>query len=235
MQNKWCSSAALRRTQIESGSDITFNEVFKPIFVKAIAALRPKNVIEIGAGTGHLSKAIGKCGLVVTAIEPSKGMFLVAKEVLHGENVTLRNCSSFELPAGELFDVAFSHLVAHVVDDIEDFFRSIAIHLSPGAHLIFSIPHPCFYNAYKKFFGAEYNYMKCMKKDVTFSITKEPENLIAGVPYHHRPLSKYINALITTGFALDGFDETYPTEEVQEKYGKPWESPRYCVFMCRKL
>lgn len=235
MPNRWCASAQLRRTQIESGADITFNEVFEPLFVERVCGLAPQRIIEVGAGTGHLSKAIASRGYSVTAIEPSEGMFKVAQEVLVGEKVSLRNCSSFDLPPAEFFDVAFSHMVAHVVEDIEGFFKSISVHLSQGAHLIFSIPHPCFYNSYKHFFGAEYHYMKRLSREVSFSITKEPENLISGVPYHHRPLSEYINTLVATGFALDGFDETYPPEEVQKKYGQYWENPRYCVFVCRKL
>lgn len=104
-----------------------------------------------------------------------------------------------------------------------------------AGHFIFSIPHPCFYNEYKGFFGDEYNYMTPMTKDVSFTITKDSKNTISGVPYHHRPLSEYINKLVESGFAINGFDETYPEEDIQLKYGAKWESPRYCVFTCRKL
>jgi len=235
MPHRWCASANLRRSQIESGADITFNDVFKPIFVERICSLEPECVIEVGAGTGHLSKALVGRSFRIMAIEPSKGMFTIAQDVLANEDVDLRNCSSFELPKGDVFDLAFSHLVAHVVEDLFSFINSIGIHLSKNAHLIFSIPHPCFYQSYKGIFGDEYNYMTQMMKEISFSITKDPDNVISGVPYHHRPLSNYINALVACGFAIDGFDEIYPTKEIQEKYGQPWENPRYCLFQCRKL
>ena len=54
MPNRWCDSAELRRSQIESGLDLTFNEVFKPIFVEKISSLNPARILEVGAGTGHL-------------------------------------------------------------------------------------------------------------------------------------------------------------------------------------
>jgi SAM-dependent methyltransferase len=162
-------------------------------------------------------------------------MFTIAQEVLSNEGVDLINCSSFDLPKGDIFDLAFSHLVAHVVEDLCAFFNSIGIHLSKSAHLIFSIPHPCFYQSYKAIFGEEYNYMKQSMSEISFSITKDPYNVISGVPYYHRPLSNYINALVACGFAIDRFDEIYPTKEIQEKYGRPWENPRYCLFQCRKL
>lgn len=235
MPYRWCNSAKIRREQIESGADLTFSEVFKPLLVSRIKSLSPSNVLEVGAGTGHISKELFELGFSVTAIEPSAGMYGVAKDVLSLTDVRLLNCTSFELEKGELYEVAFSHLVAHVVDDLKSFFESIGQHLKASSHFIFSIPHPCFYNEYKGFFGDEYNYMTPMTKNVSFAITKDSQNTISGVPYHHRPLSEYINKLVESGFAIDGFDETYPEDDIQLKYGAKWESPRYCVFTCRKL
>jgi len=235
MPHRWCNSARIRREQIESGKDLTFNEVFKPLFIKRVTALSASHAIEIGAGTGHISKELAACGLHVTAIEPSKGMYEVAKDVLYESNVELLNCTSFELPNTKIFDVALSNMVAHVVDDLIGFFSSVKEHLVQGGHFVFSIPHPCFYNEYKSFFGEEYNYMVAATKNVTFTITKDSENAISGVPYHHRPLSTYINELVRSGFAIDGFDETYPDDEIQAMYGAKWDSPRYCVFTCKKL
>jgi hypothetical protein len=77
--------------------------------------------------------------------------------------------------------------------------------------------------------------MKASVKEISFSITKDKENVIEGVPYHHRPLQDYINSLVLSGFAIGGFDETYPSKEIQDKYGEPWQTPRYCMFMCKKL
>lgn len=235
MPHRWCNTAQIRREQIESGTDLTFNEVFKPLLVSRIKSLSPSNVLEVGAGTGHISKELFELGFSITAIEPSFGMYKVAKDVLSLTDVRLLNCTSFDLEKNELFEVAFSHLVAHVVDDLDAFFESIEQHLKANGHFIFSIPHPCFYNEYKGFFGEEYNYMTPISKNVSFTITKDLKNEISGVPYHHRPLSEYINKLVKSGFAIDGFDETYPEDSIQLKYGAKWESPRYCVFTCRKL
>ncbi|CAC9619750.1 hypothetical protein [uncultured Gammaproteobacteria bacterium] len=235
MPHRWCNSAKIRREQIESGVDLTFNEVFKPLMVNRVSNLSPKKILEVGAGTGHLSKELSNLGFSVTAIEPSLGMYHVAQEVLEKTSVKLINSTSFELDKKNLYDVSFSHLVAHVVDDLISFFESVGKHLETGGHFIFSIPHPCFYNEYKKFFGEEYNYMIPMTKNVSFTITNDSTNLISGVPYHHRPLSEYINSLVKSGFAIDGFDETYPDDEIQKKYGAMWETPRYCVFTCKKL
>ncbi|RJF37009.1 class I SAM-dependent methyltransferase [Pseudoalteromonas gelatinilytica] len=234
MPHRWCNSAQIRKEQIESGLDLTFNEVFKPLLINQIKILSPAEILEVGAGTGHLSKELFTIGLSVTAIEPSLGMYNVAKDVLSDTNIRLFNCTSFDLKRDKVYELAFSHLVAHVVDDIFSFFESIKVHLKKGASFIFSIPHPCFYNSYKGFFGNEYNYITPITKNVSFKITKDQENTIYDVPYHHRPLSDYFNKLIESGFIIERFDEIYPNDDIQEKYGARWEFPRYCLFTCRK-
>lgn len=235
MPTRWCSSADLRRSQIESGLDITFSEVFKPLISARVSEFRPLSVLEVGAGTGHLAREIACLGCDVTAIEPSSGMYAVASEVLCGSNVRLLNCTSFDLSSDTSFDLAYSHMVAHVVDDVLSFFSSIYRRLAGGGHFLFSIPHPCFYNSYKGIFGDEYAYMKSITRDISFTITKDPDNAISGVPYHHRPLSAYINDAIGAGFSLSRFDEIVPEAKIQAKYGESWTEPRYCLFTCAKL
>jgi len=235
MPHRWCDSAELRRKQIESGADLTFNEVFVPIFIEKVSGLNRRSILDVGAGTGHLSKELAASGFSITAVEPSKGMFKVAKEVLGGSDVDLINCFVNDLPEDLKFEVGISHMVAHVVNDPTDFFKSIANHIEVGGHFIFSIPHPCFFNDYKKIFRDHYCYMESVQKEISFTITKDPNNVISGVPYHHRRLSSYINSLVSAGFAIDGFEETWPSHEVQKRYGGMWENPRYCMFICKKL
>lgn len=234
MPDKWCDAAKIRREQIESGIDLTFNEVFRPFLVDLIKKFSPSEILEVGAGTGHLSKDLFEEGFTVTAIEPSLGMYKVAQEVLSSTEVALLNCASYELEKNEKYDLAFSHLVAHVVDDLSGFFHSIGEQLSRNGRFIFTIPHPCFYNEYKGFFGNEYNYMSQLTKSVSFTISLDSHNVISEVPYHHRPLSVYFNSLITSGFTITQFDETYPHDEIQQKYGATWNAPRYCTFTGEK-
>lgn len=235
MPHRWCNSAELRCNQIESGDDLTFNKIFKPFFIKKVKEINKKNILEVGAGTGHLSKALASEGFRVTAIEPSPGMFKVASDVLKNSNVKLLNHSISDLPADSQFEVVISHLVAHVIDDEIEFFNSVYTHSKAGGHFIFSIPHPCFYNEYKKIFGDEYCYMEPTKKEISFTITLDPDNVISEVPYHHRPLSSYMNSLVKAGFVIEGFEEIWPLFEVQKLYGELWKTPRYCVFECKKL
>lgn len=233
MTNRWDTAAEVRKKQIESCIDLTFCKVFLPFYIDYVQSNTGKYILEIGAGTGHLSKELSLLGRDITAIEPSQGMYSIAKEVVLETNVRLLNCSLQEFKADINYDLTISHMVVHTVNELNSFLFSIKKILKKDGRFIFSMPHPCFYNEYKQFFNKdEYQYMSEIKKEINFTITKDIENEIKGVPYIHRPLSFYINTLISNGFIIDFFYEIYPSKEVQMMYGSEWESPRYCVFSC---
>lgn len=233
MPTRWSDAAVIRRRQIETGIDITFCKVFIPYYTNLLETKQPNSVLEVGCGTGHISLLLTHHSKTTYSLEPSPGMYAIAREVLKGTNVVLHNCTlkQFQLPCK--FDLILSHLVLQVIDDLGVFLSTVKEYLLPSSLFVFSLPHPCFYNNYKRFFQQnEYSYMLQMSKEINFAITKEPDQQIAGVPYHHRPLSVYFNLLERNGLCVRKFDEIFPSREVQRQYGSEWREPRYCVFHC---
>lgn len=235
MPHRWCNNAIIRKDQIESGKDLTFNEVFLPIYIKIAKKIDPSHTLEVGAGTGHLAKELFNLGLQTTAIEPSTGMFNVANEVLQNTEVNLLNCNIKSLKNNNRYCLIISHLVAHVVPELHEFLRDIRPHLSDRGHFVFSIPHPCFYNEYKKIFDENYLYMSEAMKEISFQITMDSLRSISNVPYYHRPISEYINAVIKAGFKINSLNEVYPPQRIQKKYGELWKTPRYCFIDCSRI
>jgi SAM-dependent methyltransferase len=231
MHHQWNKAAILRRDQIESGKDITFNRVFIPHYRNCIKIENPNSILEVGCGTGHLAAKLLELCPDIEALEPSPGMHTVAQEVLAGSNVTLHNVSVEAYKAHRRFDIVLSHLCAHVIEDVEPFFRACATLLAPGGTFIFSLPHPCFWNEYRNVFQRnKYRYILESFALTSLYITKDPTNPIEGVPFYHRPLSRYIEALNKCGFALKSLDEIFPSKEIQAEYGSRWRFPRYCVL-----
>ncbi|MCW8408912.1 class I SAM-dependent methyltransferase [Legionella sp. PATHC035] len=232
MPHRWCDSAQLRKKQIESGIDITFNDVFKPIFIEMIQDLNPQKILEIGGGTGHLSLTLSEFTSQILMIEPSTGMYEVATEVLSKSNVRILKIKLEELEIKEKYDLIISHMVLHTITNIDNFFRQVTKYLNNESIFVFSIPHPCFYNQYKNIFNGDYNYMREEFKNISFTITKDEKNLITNVPYNHRPISTYINTLTKNNLNLKKMKEIYPSQEIQMLYGALWKEPRYCLFVC---
>lgn len=235
MPHRWNEAATTRRHQIESGLDLTFNDVFLPYYKNIVAQTHPDSLLEIGCGTGHLMATVCNCAKRSVAIEPSQGMYEVAKDVLSKYNVVLIHCPIEELETDEPFDLILSHLCIQTVDDLDSFLSAVCKHMDKSSAFVFSIPHPCFFNGYKQFFSPdEYRYMDDISKEVSFAITKAPEDMITGVPYYHRPLSRYFESLKRNGFCVTDWDEIFPPADIQRRYGQDWQVPRYCAFHCQK-
>jgi trans-aconitate methyltransferase len=234
MPHRWDSIAHLRRTQIESGKDLTFSLVYLPWYKKLVTRLNPSAVLEIGGGTGHLAQVLSEKVPEYHVLEPSLGMFEVAKSVLGKSTAVVVNESIQKYSSGMKFDLLVSHMCVQTIAGLDEFFTAAAQYMSANAWFVFSIPHPAFYNSYKKFFASEhYSYCKESSGIVEFAVTLDPENPIAGIPYHHRPLAAYFDALHGCGLGVHLFDEVLPSEAVQKLYGDLWRVPRYLTIGAR--
>jgi len=235
MPSRWDDFASIRRVQIESGKDLTFSEVFIPYYKDLVTTICPTSLLEVGCGTGHLSAMLSEHVNKVVAIEPSEGMHAMAEQVVNGKGVQLLCLRVEEYESANPFDLILSHMVLQLVDDLESFVMSVTQLMQKASRFVFAIPHPCFYNEYKIFFStSEYSYMKEVAKNVSFVVTKDPDTKISGVPYCHRPLSRYFSVLKKCGLHVVDFEETFPKPEIQSLYGMAWEFPRYCVFHAQR-
>jgi SAM-dependent methyltransferase len=231
MCSKWDSAAGLRRSQIEGGLDLTFSKVFVPAYCSMFNFLRPSSVLEVGSGTGHLALELSRLTDRYVGLEPSTGMITHAREVLEGRNVMLVHSSIENFMTEERFDLVLSHLCLQTVGNYLDFLSAAAKLLAKGGIFLISIPHPAFFNDYKKIFPNEtFSYMEERHKTIDFSITLDSTRTIAGVPYFHRPLDQYMLSLSRAGLSLCYLNEIFPSVDVQALYGSPWKTPRYLIF-----
>jgi len=231
--HRWSEAATIRKTQIESGIDITFHKVFLPFYKNELHQIRPNNTIDIGCGTGHLIKYLADELKFVIGIDPSKGMADIATNVV-GDYATIYWSTVEKFETEIKFDLALSHLCLHTVNDLSSFLLAVHHLLNIDGSFIFSIPHPCFWNNYKSCISKDsYNYMEEKEVEMTLTITKDKINEMV-VPYIHRPLSSYFRLLVNSDFLVEEFHEVFPPQDVQDLYDKPWQEPRYIIIKCRK-
>ena len=232
MPRTWDNNARIRANQIDSGLDLTFSKVFVPFFRDVLGKQELKTVLEVGGGTGHLARELAALVGQYVLIEPSIGMYLVARETLESSDVELYNQTVEEFSNFDRrFDLVLSHLCMQVVPNISSFLNALASTLTPSGAYLLSLPHPAFYNDYKRFFSRDsFSYMEVRAATVSFTVTLDPNTPIEGVLYHHRPISTYIAALSDAGLVVSSFVEIYPSHQIQDLYGAPWLTPRYLVL-----
>jgi hypothetical protein len=117
------------------------------------------------------------------------------------------------------------------IGDYVAFLQAVESKLAIGGAFLLSIPHPAFFNDYKKVIQPrEFQYMREKSALIDFQITLDSQGTIEQVPYFHRSLTNYISALANAGLNLSFFKEIFPTAEIQALYGKPWSTPRYLLL-----
>jgi trans-aconitate methyltransferase len=102
-----------------------------------IGLLDPKpgeRILDLGAGTGHLTAAIAKAGSTVLGLDSSAEMVSAARRNYPRIEFVVGDAASFSLPG--TFDAIFSNATLHWVPDAEAVARRIAGHLRAGGRFV---------------------------------------------------------------------------------------------------
>ena len=113
---------------------------------EAIAARIPLqrswSVLDVGSGTGLLSRMLADRVGRIVLVDTSQGMIDVAAQMIaaSGDDQLSAVCLDVttDTPPGVPFDLAVSLLMLHHVKDVEGFLESVLCHLEPGGYIAFA-------------------------------------------------------------------------------------------------
>lgn len=123
----------------------------------------------------------------------------------------IADLETLELPAAT-YDLVYSALAFHYVQDFGRLVRMIHKALAPGGDLVFAIEHPVFMAAaYPHRLLDEDGRKTWPVNGYSIQGERRTDWFAKGVLKHHRTLATTINALIGAGFSLRRIDEFAPT------------------------
>jgi len=186
----------------------------------ALRALLPelhgRRVLDLGCGFGWFCRWARQQGAArVLGIDVSERMLAQARATTQDPAIayTRADMEALELPAGS-FDLAFSSLALHYVQDLDRLVREVHGSLAPGGSLVFSVEHPVFTAPAKPGWSRGADGRATWPIDSY--LDQGPRStvwLTKGVIKHHRTVAAYLNTLIKCGFAIAQVEEWGPTEE----------------------
>ncbi|HLU02796.1 MAG TPA: class I SAM-dependent methyltransferase [Advenella sp.] len=190
----------------------------------AIRALLPdptgKQVVDLGCGFGWTSRWFRQQGAsAVLGLDLSQNMIQRARADTADTAIEYRIADLDSLTlAPASFDIAYSALSFHYVQDFDRLVRVIHQCLLPGGHLVFSIEHPIFMAAAAPHWISDEQGRKTWPVN---GYAREGERrtdwFATGVLKYHRTIGTTLNALIAAGFQIQAVQEFAPTaEQIQQ-------------------
>jgi SAM-dependent methyltransferase len=246
----WEATASWWQEHFTEGADPEYTEQIIPLLEEKLERARPARVLDIGCGEGQLCRlaARARSAPQVVGLDPTRAQLAAAlarqldKAGRHPPGrVSYVRGSAEALPFPDAsFDTAFACLVFEHIEGAAEALVEVARVLRPGGTFLLFLNHPLLQapgsgwvddhilsEQYWRIgpYLPEHHGVEEVDKDVF-------------VPFVHRPLSAYVNALVAAGLCLTGMAEPPPPRGFlarAEEYAQAADFPRLLVLETMKL
>ena len=186
----------------------------------ALRALLPKlpgsRVLDLGCGFGWFCRwARAEGAARVLGIDASEKMLARARAATSDAAIAYLQADLERLrlePAS--FDLAYSSLALHYVEDLGGLLAKVRRALAPNGRLVFSVEHPIFTAPTQPGWSLGVDGRKTWPVDSYLCEgPRRTDWLAKGVIKQHRTLTTYLSLLLGLGFTLSHIEEWGPTDE----------------------
>ena len=187
-----------------------------PAIRSLLPDLRGKRIVDLGCGFGWFARWARIQGAShVLGLDLSENMLARAQAETPDDNVRyeVADLESLVL-ATNSFDLAYSSLTFHYIEDFSRLVRMVFAALVPGAHFVFTIEHPIYMAPTHPGWISVEDGRKVWPVDrYAIEGARTTDWLAKGVVKQHRTIGTTLNALIDAGFGILRVLEWYPTAE----------------------
>ena len=212
---QWPDDEAVNRWWQEGfteGADAEYEEQILPLARRHLAGAR--RVLDVGTGEGQLARmAANDVATVehVVGIDPTAAQLQAAQSRGQGPNYVRAEAARLPFPdAG--FDAVVACLVFEHIDDVDAAIAEVARVLQPGGRFLFFLNHPLLQAPGSGWVDDQILEEQYWRIGPYLTEDKTMEEVDKGIvlPFIHRPLSRYVNALADNGLLLTRMEEPAP-------------------------
>lgn len=233
----WEAHAQWWQDGFSEGADPEYEEQILPLARELLAGA--ERVLDIGAGEGQIARLAAEQGSAVVAIDPTWAQITVAAQ--RGGGPSFAQTEAARLPFGDdSFDAAVACLVFEHIHDVDEAIAEVARVLVPGGRFAFFLNHPLLQTPNSGWIDDQMldppeQYWRIGDYLVEDDTIEEVERGVF-IPFIHRPLSRYVNALADNGLMLEQMLEPAPPTGFlarAEAYQAAANIPRLLVLVTR--
>ncbi len=237
MDAVWEAQAKWWQDTFTDGADVEYKEQILPIAAEHLAGARC--VLDLGTGEGQLARLAAKVGAeFVVGVDRSFAQIEVAHE-RGGAHFVRADAGA--LPWGdESFDAVSASLVLEHIDSVEEVIAEISRVLCPGGRFLLLINHPLLQTPGSGWIDDQILMEQYWRIGPYLKVDRTMEEVEPGVtiPFVHRPLSHYINAMAKVGLLVTQMVEPAPPPGFlaqAEEYADAASYPRLLFLRTEKV
>jgi SAM-dependent methyltransferase len=235
----WETHAQWWQDGFTEGADAEYEEQILPMAAAALAGAR--RVLDVGCGDGQISRLAVKVGAeLVVGVDPTWNQVVVAAE--RGGGARFLRSGAADLPfADASFDVVVACLVFEHIEAVDAAIAEVSRVLAPGGRFLFFLNHPLLQTPNSGWIDDQVldppeQYWR-IGPYLIEDLTIEQVEKGVFIPFIHRPLSRYVNALAANGLFVQRMEEPAPPPgfiERAHEYAEAATIPRLLFLNTRK-
>jgi SAM-dependent methyltransferase len=208
----WETHAGWWQQGFTEGADPEYEEQILPLAAAHLAGAR--RVLDVGCGEGQISRlALSGGAEMAIGVDPTLAQVEVA--AARGGGAHYGRAGAADLPFVDgAFDAVVACLVFEHIRDVDDAIEEVARVLAPGGRFLFFLNHPLLQTPNSGWIDDQIldppeQYWRIGPYLIEDESIEEVEKDVF-IPFIHRPLSRYINALALNGLVVTRMDEPAP-------------------------
>ena len=206
----WEEHAGWWQDGFTDGADPEYEEQILPLAREHLAG--STRVLEVGTGEGQVARTASALGAeLVVGIDPSRAQAVEAAR--RGGGPKFLRAGAAALPfASDRFDAVVACLVFEHIEAVDDAIAEVARVLEPGGRFLFFLNHPLLQTPGSGWIDDQILGEQYWRVGAYLHEDLAPEEVAPGVvlPFVHRPLSRYVNAMADQGMLVERMEEPAP-------------------------
>jgi len=221
------------------GADPEYEEQILPMAAECLTGAR--RVLDVGCGEGQISRLASSLGAgTVVGVDPTWAQVVAAAE--RGGGAAYARCGAASLPFPDgSFDAVVACLVFEHIREVDAAIAEVGRVLEPGGRFAFFLNHPLLQTPNSGWIDDQIvdppeQYWRIGPYLIEDESIEEVEKDVF-IPFIHRPLSRYVNALAANGLLVERMDEPAPPPGFlarAEEYQAAATIPRLLLLVTRK-
>lgn len=212
MTELWEDHAAWWIDGFTEGADAEYEEQILPLAKAALAGAL--DVLDVGCGDGQVSRlAVANGATRVIGIDPTWNQLTVARDRAGGASYARSGAAALPF-AGQRFDAVVACLVFEHITEVDSAIAEVARVLRPGGRFLFFLNHPLLQTPNSGWIDDQMldppeQYWRIGPYLIEDETIEQVEKGVF-IPFIHRPLSRYVNALADNGLTITRMHEPAP-------------------------